>query len=196
MTAHSANDDVGYGRPPKHTQFKKGQSGNPQGRPRSTPSFKSDLAAELQEKLAVTENGKERRITKQRAFIKTLTAAAIKKDIRAVNALLACMRFFGVGLEEQTTEDLDLDDLDLIENYLRQQRKRQSRSNADQPAKTSSKNALKKRGSQWRPNLGQLKQISFALTSACLSATHSGNLMAKSLVTSHMWNTCVSRFPV
>ena len=64
-------------------------------------SFKADLAAELQETLVLTENGKQRRVTKQRAFVKTLTAAAIKKDIRAVTALLACMRFFGVGAEDK-----------------------------------------------------------------------------------------------
>ena len=60
-------------------------------------SFKDDLSAELREKLTLIENGTERRVTKQRAFAKTLIAAAIKKDIRAVNALLACMKLFGVG---------------------------------------------------------------------------------------------------
>jgi hypothetical protein len=126
--AHSSDQNgAGHGRPPKHGQFKKGQSGNPKGRPRKVPSFKADLAAELQEKLSLTENGKERKISKQRAFCKTLVAAAIKKDIRAVNALLACMRYFGVGGEEQATENVDLDDLDLLETYLSQQRKQQER---------------------------------------------------------------------
>jgi hypothetical protein len=131
MARDPEHDQAGYGRPPKHSQFKKGRSGNPQGRPKRVTSFKADLAAELREKLALTENGKERKITKQRAFIKTLTAAAIKKDIRAVNALLACMRFFGVGGEEQATETVDLEDLDLLENYLLQQRKKENRSNSD-----------------------------------------------------------------
>ena len=54
--------------------------------------------------------------------------AAIKKDIRAINALLACMRYFGVGAEEQTTaETIDVNDLDLLETYLVQQRKQQKR---------------------------------------------------------------------
>lgn len=139
MAADRDDYDGGYGRPPKHGQFKKGQSGNPRGRPKGATSFKADLAAELQEKLALTENGKERKITKQRAFIKTLTAAAIKKDIRAVNALLACMRYFGVGEEERAPENVDVHDLDLLETYLEQQRKQQSRSKSDLSNETAKK---------------------------------------------------------
>jgi hypothetical protein len=125
-----ANDDetIGYKRPPKSGQFKPGTSGNPSGRPKKISSFKSDLAAELQERLPIVENGRQRRITKQRAFCKTLVAAAIKKDIRAVNALLACMRLFGVGAEEPIVESVDLDDLDALQTYLTQQRKQSERS--------------------------------------------------------------------
>jgi Family of unknown function (DUF5681) len=145
MARDSEHDEVGYGRPPKHSRFKKGRSGNPRGRPKGASSFKADLAAELQEKLALTENGKERKITKQRAFIKTLTAAAIKKDIRAVNALLACMRYFGVGAEEQAAENVDVEDLDMLETYLAQQRKKENRSNSDSAGSESEKPSPRKR---------------------------------------------------
>lgn len=122
-----SNNDVGYRRPPRHSQFKKGVSGNPRGRPKGTRSFKADLISELQEKITVVENGRERRVSKQRAFVKTLTAAAIKKDIRAVSALLACMRYFGVDSDENRREEPDVDarDLKILENYLAREKQRQ-----------------------------------------------------------------------
>ena len=45
------NDGVGYKRPPKHTQFKPGQSGNPRGRGKNTRNFKTDLVEELREQI-------------------------------------------------------------------------------------------------------------------------------------------------
>lgn len=119
----SGDDNVGFRRPPKSTRFQKGQSGNPRGRPKGATSFKADLAAELRQIITVTENGRERRITKQKALAKTLTAAAIRKDIQAVNALLACMKLFGVGSEEHV-ETVDADDLDILESYVARERQR------------------------------------------------------------------------
>ena len=123
------HEGSGRARPPKRSQFKKGQSGNPAGRPKKTPSFKADLAAELRQKICISQEGGKQTISKQKAFCRTLVDAAIKKDIRAINALLACMRYFGVGAEEEeTTESIDLSDLDLLETYVAQQRKQQERS--------------------------------------------------------------------
>jgi hypothetical protein len=147
MMADSDDDDgVGYQRPPKASQFRKGHSGNPRGRPKGATSFKTDLAAELRETLVLTENGREKRITKQRALIKTLTAAAIKKDIRAVSALLACMRIFGVGAEESAPpETAQSADLDFLEAYLAGQRQRQTRT-GETTDKGSAKAKSGKRG--------------------------------------------------
>ncbi len=44
-----AREKIGYGRPPKAGQFKPGQSGNPQGRPKGSTNLATDLSAELAE---------------------------------------------------------------------------------------------------------------------------------------------------
>ena len=80
---------VGYAKPPKSGQFKRGKSGNPKGRPRGSLKLATDLAAELNEQITVREDGKPRRVSKQRALIKSLMAKALQGDVRANAAVLA-----------------------------------------------------------------------------------------------------------
>lgn len=79
---------VGYKKPPQHTRWTKGQSGNPTGRAKGQRNLKTDLATELAEFMQITEGGVPKRITKQRAVIKALTAKAINGDPRAVQLIL------------------------------------------------------------------------------------------------------------
>jgi hypothetical protein len=80
---------TGYGKPPKSGQFKRGKSGNPEGRPKGSLKLATDLAAELNEQITVREDGRARRVSKQRALIKSLMAKALQGDIRANAAILA-----------------------------------------------------------------------------------------------------------
>jgi hypothetical protein len=84
-----SNDRVGYRRPPRATQFKPGQSGNPGGRPKKLPSLRADLDAELSEQVHVKDGDLEVTVSKQRAFIKTLVAQALGGDGRAAAAVIA-----------------------------------------------------------------------------------------------------------
>ena len=56
--------EVGYGRPPAHTQFKKGQSGNPRGRPKRQEEEMSDIMHRVaMERITITINGKRQSMT-------------------------------------------------------------------------------------------------------------------------------------
>jgi hypothetical protein len=64
---------VGYGRPPLHTRFKPGHSGNPRGRPKGPKSILRLLIEALEERTAVTtEDGKRRRIAKRKLGVARL----------------------------------------------------------------------------------------------------------------------------
>ena len=91
-----ADRDVGYKKPPRHSQFKKGQSGNAKGRPRGTRNFQSDLRDELAELVNVRENGSVTRVSSQRAALKQLRAKALKGDQRALDKLLALAERHGI----------------------------------------------------------------------------------------------------
>jgi hypothetical protein len=118
--------EVGYGRPPRNTRFKPGQSGNSRGRPKKLPTFKEDFNAELRERLLLRENGREHRLSKQRALIKSLMAMAIKGNVRAMNAVLASTRFFDLGQNDKP-ETVDPTDLALLEAFVRREQKRASK---------------------------------------------------------------------
>lgn len=84
----SKDYEVGYGKPPRDTQFKKGTSGNPNGRPKKVKNIATDIKEELEEMVQITEGGQTKTVTKQRALIKSLLAKASQGNVRAAQTLL------------------------------------------------------------------------------------------------------------
>jgi Family of unknown function (DUF5681) len=80
--------EVGYRNPPQQTQFVKGKSGNPKGRPKGSRNFATVIQDELKRRVAVTEDGKRKRITKREAVAKQLVNKAAAGDPRAIPILL------------------------------------------------------------------------------------------------------------
>jgi Family of unknown function (DUF5681) len=84
--------EVGYGKPPRQTRFRKGQSGNPRGRSPGTKNLKTLLNDALNEPVIVTENGGHRQITKRQAIITQLVNRSATADLRAIKILLDMLR--------------------------------------------------------------------------------------------------------
>lgn len=105
---------VGYRRPPTHSRFKKGQSGNPRGKAKGRKNFKTELLEELSERVTVTENGRQRVLPMQTVFLKRLMADAVNGDAKARDQLIKLigqLASFDTGPDTATpttAEDLEI----------------------------------------------------------------------------------------
>jgi Family of unknown function (DUF5681) len=105
---------VGYGRPPKATQFKAGKSGNPKGRPKGPKSVGAVLYDILHRRIEVTENGRTRRIPVLEVMLRRLANEAVRSDPRALKLMLSLMDRYaeapevGPQLEEMLAKDREI----------------------------------------------------------------------------------------
>ena len=112
--------EVGYGRPPKHSQFQPGQSGNPKGRPRGSKSPFTLLREELQQKVTLREGDRVTTVTKLEAIMKRVVNDTLGGKVSPTKLLFPMLRVF----EEQdaaSPEDRNLSrsDEELLRNLLK-----------------------------------------------------------------------------
>lgn len=120
-----AGYDVGYGKPPKHSRFKPGQSGNPKGRPKSAKGLNTIVRTTLTQKVAVRTSAGERRISRIEAVVQKTIELAMKGNPRALAEII---KLYGNAVpdepqstgHDQRDEDLTATDLAILEE-LRQQ---------------------------------------------------------------------------
>src|SRR6516165_6097918 len=103
--------EIGYGRPPRSTQFKPEISGNPRGRPKGMKSVAKSLDEALSRRLTIQENGRERKMSAQDVIIRGLVNDAARRNSRAVKLLFALIDRYGVTNEREIDlETLSVDD--------------------------------------------------------------------------------------
>lgn len=88
MTIKPKNYGVGHKRPPEHSRFKPGQSGNPSGRPKGSQNLKTIFERILKEEVSLREGNEVRKVTKAEAVMRGLVVGALKGDQRNVGTLL------------------------------------------------------------------------------------------------------------
>ncbi len=91
MSRRSRGEDqyaVGNKRPPKHSRFKPGQSGNPAGRPKGSTNLKTKIEKELRKSVSVTKNGKPTKMTKGEVIVAQLVESSMKGDVRTTAMVL------------------------------------------------------------------------------------------------------------
>jgi hypothetical protein len=92
-----ANDHdyaVGYGKPPRQTQFKKGQSGNPNGRTKGSKNLATLIMSALNKPVIVTQNGRRKSITKLQAMTTQLANKGASGEPKATQLLMGMIQLF------------------------------------------------------------------------------------------------------
>ena len=92
MAPKGTAPQVGYGQPPQETHFKKGCSGNPNGRPKGSLNMATVLLRTLREPVVVTASGRRKTITKLEAAMTQVTNKAASGDLGALKLLTALVQ--------------------------------------------------------------------------------------------------------
>ncbi len=89
----SKNPNVGYKKPPAASRFQPGQSGNRKGRPKGSQNFSSVMQKELNTRVSVSQNGRQKHMTKRQVIATRIVNKAVEGDSKAVPIVLNESRF-------------------------------------------------------------------------------------------------------
>ena len=128
--------DVGYGKPPQHSRFRKGHSGNPRGRPKGSLDVKTELGRLLATKTKIKINGAVQTVSTSRALCLALIQKAMAGDVRAFSKIVELV---GPEMADElkATASVSSADIDIMQRALARREGRDSGAAApttDQPA--------------------------------------------------------------
>ena len=90
-----ADYEVGYKKPPRHSQFKPGNCANPHGRGKRKRRTEAEFVHEIMtQPVSFREGGKSKRASRIELLIKSYGAAALNGDVSAAEALLKIRKNF------------------------------------------------------------------------------------------------------
>ena len=115
--SEAAAYDVGYGKPPKHHQWRPGQSGKPTGRPPEAKSFEAEVKRLLRRKVPIKVNGQSRKITVLQANFERLLHKAMGGDTKAMLMILELGRQY-LPEDMKGFEELREEDREILKRFL------------------------------------------------------------------------------
>ena len=112
--------DVGYGKPPTHTRFKTGVSGNPSGRKRGAITAQTIAQKILNGKIPIIEEGVKRSVSRVGVMLRSIANKAVKGDLKAAAFL---MKFEEARLASPATatdsQNISALDEEIIAGFMR-----------------------------------------------------------------------------
>ncbi len=119
--SEDASYEIGYGKPPKNTRFKSGQSGNPRGRPRGQRNLRTAVRDALKEKVTIREGDRTRSVSRMDAIIRVTFNNALRSDAKALAAFIQLARSAGLMdelPEPCSTESISADDKAILAGFF------------------------------------------------------------------------------
>lgn len=111
--------EVGYGKPPLHTRFKPGRSGNPRGRPKDAKGLKTIVRETMTAKVPVRTGGGEKKMTRMEAVLHKTVELGMKGNPRALIQLItlyaSAVPEAAPPIPAQHAEELTASDLAMLE---------------------------------------------------------------------------------
>lgn len=117
----TSNYEVGYGRPPAHTRFKPGKSGNPKGRPKGARGLNTLARELLTARVPVRTASGEKKMHRIEAVLHKTFELALKGNPRALTQVLSlyasAVPETAVAEPASPAEELSLTDLAILEEF-------------------------------------------------------------------------------
>jgi hypothetical protein len=114
MSDEKPEYEVGYGCPPREKQFQSGRSGNPAGRPKGRKNIATIFGDVTDELIHVTENGRQKTVSKLEAIMRKLIAQALSGDFKAMKEIMLLHRLFDELATKETIEKPDREKDDIV----------------------------------------------------------------------------------
>ena len=135
--------EIGYGRPPRHSRFKAGKTGNPKGRPKDNRNVRTVVEEALNEKIKIRVGDRTRSRSKIDGVVLTIVNKALQGDAKAQTMLIALLRSVGMTAEAPeptSTEPVTAHDADVIADFLLRQEPSTGNTTASEHAVDNPKN--------------------------------------------------------
>ena len=122
--SEAESEKVGYKNPPKNTRWKRGRSGNPNGRPKGRKNLSTILSEVVFKKVRITEGGRTREIPAIQAVLLGQLQSALAGDHRAADKMIRLIPQVSAILAEEATADAASaaprqNDTEVLEEFVR-----------------------------------------------------------------------------
>ena len=121
---------IGRGKPPAHTRFKKGQSGNPKGRPTGVSNIKTLLNANLGKTMVIRENGEAQEVTGADAVVLKMMQLCMAGDRNACTYIIDKIEKHWAPGDDEVRQDFPREDEEILARAISQARGRVGRGGA------------------------------------------------------------------